>query len=133
MTLALSIPCRREGSWPRGIWGSGGLTPGAVRPDHIEAVVLKRGDLRVGDVGFAVFLNEDATGGGNSLGPAKIEHPADGVEHVNAHVTHEAVAVFHERCATSGGGARVRSRGWGWAANRRGGGARGRSTFGNRW
>ena len=30
------------------------------------------------------------------LRPAEVEHPADHVEHVDAHVAHDAVAVFHE-------------------------------------
>ena len=30
------------------------------------------------------------------LRPAQVEHPADHVEHVDAHVADDAVAVFHE-------------------------------------
>ena len=68
-----------------------------MSPDDIQAVVLERRELGVADVRFAFFLNVDAAGRRNSLRPAKIQHPADRVEHVDAHVAHDAVAIFRER------------------------------------
>ena len=66
-------------------------------PDGVEAIELEGRGLRVGDVRFAVLLDEDAAGGRDALGPAEAEHPARGVEHVHAHVAGDAVAVARQR------------------------------------
>ena len=60
------------------------------------AEVERRG-LRVGDVRLARLVDEDAAGRADARRHAEVEHPAHHVEHVNAHVADDAVAVFHER------------------------------------
>src|SRR5439155_25039949 len=54
----------------------------------------------IGDVGLARLVHQDAAGGTDPPGPAQVHHPPYHVEHVNAHVAHDAVAVFHERAPT---------------------------------
>src|SRR3546814_5147110 len=43
---------------------------------------------------FRSYIN--STCGTDPFWPSEIQHPAYGVEHVNAHVTHDAVAVLHK-------------------------------------
>ena len=71
-------------------------SPGTVLPDGVEVVKLEGGGLRVGYVRLAALLDEYPAGGGDALGPAEAEHPPHGVEHVDAHVAHDPVAVFHK-------------------------------------
>ena len=68
-----------------------------MRPDDVEFGEIKRRGLRVGDVRHALLVHENAAAGADALGPAEVEHPARHVEHVDAHVADDAVAVFHER------------------------------------
>jgi len=66
-------------------------------PDDVQFVVLEHRGLRVRNVRFAVLLDVDSTRGTDPLGPSQAQHPADGVQHMNAHIAHDAVAVLHER------------------------------------
>src|SRR5205085_7478492 len=73
----------------------GQVAPCAVGPDDVQVVVGEGGGLGVGDVRLAVAVNQDAAGGADGLWPTQAEHPTDHVEHVDAHVSDDAVAVFH--------------------------------------
>ena len=66
-------------------------------PDRIQTLELKRRRLRVGDVRLTIFLHKDAARRRDAFRPAKPQYPARGVQHVNTHVTHDAVAVFLKR------------------------------------
>ena len=90
-----------------GVLGVGRLAPGAMLPDDVEIAKVERGGLGVGDVGLGSLFDQDAARGADALGPAELEHPAHHVEHVDAHITHDAVAVFHEGPPASGVGDRV--------------------------
>ena len=85
-----------------GILGVGRLSPGAMLPDDVQVAEVERGRLGVGDVRLALLVDQDAAGRGDPLGPAQAEHPAHHVEHVDAHVAHDAVAVLHERPPAAG-------------------------------
>ena len=50
----------------------------------------------------ALLVDEDSAHGGHPPGPAQPEHPPDHVQHVNAHVPHDPVAVFGEGPPASG-------------------------------
>src|SRR6185369_4864126 len=78
------------------------LSPGSMLPDHLQVTEIKGGILSIGNIRFASFVHENATRGTDAPGPAEIEHPADHVEHMNAHVADDAVAVFHESPPASG-------------------------------
>ncbi len=84
-----------DGGAPR-IFRVGRWAPGAMLPDDGELVEIESRGLRVGDVRFAVLLDEDAAGRRNALRPAEFEGPAHHVEHVDAHIADDAVAVFRE-------------------------------------
>ena len=45
----------------------------------------------------ALLLDEDSAGRRHAIRPAEVEHPAHHVEHVDAHIADDAVAVFVER------------------------------------
>jgi len=79
-----------------GIIGIGREPPTAVLPVAVEGVVFKDGALGIRDVRFAFLLNEDSATGGNALGPAETEHPAHRIKHMDAHIAHDAVAIFHK-------------------------------------
>ena len=66
-------------------------------PDDVEVAKIECRRLRVGDVGLGALAHQDAARRADALRPAQLEHPASHVEHVNAHVAHDPVAVFHER------------------------------------
>jgi hypothetical protein len=68
-------------------------TPRAVCPDDGVQTELKRGGLRIADVGPARLVDVDAAVGRDVIGPAEVEHPANHVEHGNAHVADNAVPV----------------------------------------
>src|SRR5262245_3859883 len=72
------------------------MAPGAVLPDDVEIAEIKRGGLSVRDIGLALLIDHDAARGAYPAGPAKVEHPADHIEHVDAHVAHDSVAIFLE-------------------------------------
>ena len=72
------------------------IAPGAVLPDDGEVVVFEGGVLGIRNVRLAFLLDEDTAGRADLVGPAEFEHPARRVEHVNAHVADDAVAVFPE-------------------------------------
>ncbi len=79
-----------------GIIRIGRRAPGAMLPRAVEMVVFERGGLRVRNVRLAFLLHVDAAGRRDAFGPAEAKHPTRGVEHVHAHVAHDAVAVFRE-------------------------------------
>ncbi len=71
--------------------------PRAMLPIDLQFVVGKRGRLRVRDVGSALLVHPDPARRRDRLRPPQIEQPAHHVEHVNAHIPHDSVAVLHER------------------------------------
>jgi hypothetical protein len=89
-----------EGGAPL-VFGVGGSAPGAMVPGDLEIAIIEDGGLGIGDIGFAVFVDEDAAGGGDAGRPVEVEHPANHVEHMDAHVTEDAVAVFGEGAPTA--------------------------------
>ena len=78
------------------------VSPRAVLPDHLQVVEIKTGGLRVGRVGLGLFVDKDAALRNHARRPTEAEHPAHRVEHVNAHVADDPVAVLHERAPTPG-------------------------------
>ena len=66
-------------------------------PDDLQVAEVEGGRLRVGDVRLALLVHQDAARRDDPPRPAQVEHPAHHVEHVDAHVAHDAVAVLHER------------------------------------
>lgn len=76
------------------IIGIGRGAPCAVLPNGVEIIELEHRSLRVRDIRFAVLLNENAAGRSDAFWPAESEHPAGGVQHVNAHVAQDAVAIL---------------------------------------
>src|SRR5688572_6680525 len=84
------------------IFRVGRVAPGAVGPDDFDVPEIEGGGLSVGDVRLGFFLDENAAGGIDAGGRAEIEHPADHIEHVNAHVADDSVAVFHEGAPAAG-------------------------------
>src|ERR1039458_6510308 len=84
-----------EGGGPR-VVRIGWRAPGAVLPHYLHIAVVEGGQLRVGNVRLAALAPHDATARSNALRPAQVHHPARHVEHVYAHVAHDAVAVLHE-------------------------------------
>src|SRR5207248_5925329 len=81
---------------PRVFW-IGCFSPTTVLPDHPEVIETESCGLRIGDVCFTPLVDEDSSGGCDSRGPAQIQHPAGHVEHMDAHVADDSIAVFHER------------------------------------
>src|SRR5258706_3892995 len=90
-----------EGGAPLIFW-IGWIAPGAMLPDNLKIAEIERRLLSVGDIGFALFVDENAAGRADVFGPAEIEHPANHVEHVDTHVADDAVAVFHKGAPASG-------------------------------
>ena len=72
------------------------LTPTAVLPNHSQILEIEGRGLRIGDIGFARLIDKDAAGRCDPGGPPEIHHPACHVEHMDAHVAHNAIPVFHE-------------------------------------
>ena len=52
--------------------------------------------LCVRDVGLAVLVDQNSPAGSDSLWPPQAKHPAHHVEHVDAHVAQDAVAILFE-------------------------------------
>src|SRR5258708_21478069 len=77
------------------------ITVGAMLPDYPQIVVVESRGLGVGDVRLARLPNKNAASGRDALRPAQAKHPANHVEHVDAHVAHDPVSVFHERAPAS--------------------------------
>ncbi len=78
-----------------------------MHPGDVEFGERERRGLGVGGVGLGGFVEVDAAGGVDFRRPKEIERPADEVEHVGAHVTDDAVAVFREGAPTAGMGERI--------------------------
>jgi hypothetical protein len=90
-----------EGGAP-GVLGVGRVAPTAMGPVDLDVAKIEGGFLGIGDVGDAGFIDKDAAGGRDLRGPAEVHHPADHVEHVDAHVAHDAVAVLFEGAPAAG-------------------------------
>src|SRR5690349_13229608 len=72
------------------------MTVRAMLPDHRQIAEVESGRLGVCNVGFTLLIDENAAAGTDALWPAKVKHPAHHIEHVNAHIAHDAVAIFHK-------------------------------------
>ena len=84
------------------VFGIGGFTVGTVGPGHLEITKVKGGVLGICNVSCAVLVHQNAAGAGDANGPAEIEHPADHVQHVDAHVADDAISVFHKGAPAAG-------------------------------
>src|SRR5689334_22287517 len=69
-------------------------------PYDLEIAKVERGGLGVGDIGLAGPVYEDAAGRTDFAWRAQLEHPSHHIEHVNAHVSDDAVAVLRESAPT---------------------------------
>ena len=67
-----------------------------MSPDGLQVAEIEGSGLTIGSGGDAAFLNIDAAGRTDAFGPAKVHHPSGGIQHMDAHVAHDAIAVFHE-------------------------------------
>ena len=79
--------------WVFRIWRT---APGAMGPDEVQISITESSALGVADVGPAGFVHENTSLAGNGGRPAEIQHPADHVQHVDTHITDNAIAVFHK-------------------------------------
>ena len=46
-------------------------------------------------------MDQDAAIGTYRFGPSQIEHPPDHIEHMDAHIANDAIAIFHEGAPTT--------------------------------
>src|SRR5690349_9692770 len=81
---------------PRVFW-IGCLSPTTVLPHHPEVIEVEGCGLRIGDVRFACFVDEDSSSGRDSRRPTQAQHPARHVEHMDAHIADYSVSVLHKR------------------------------------
>src|SRR5580704_1913355 len=79
-----------------------GLAPTAVLPHDSKILEIEGGCLGIGNVGLALLIDKDSTGGINLCWPAQSEHPPCHIKHVDAHVTHNAVPILHKRAPAAG-------------------------------
>ena len=73
------------------------VPPRSVLPNNLQIVEIKTSRLRVRGVGLGLFINKNAALRNHARWPAKAKHPTNRVEHVNAHVANDAIAVLGER------------------------------------
>src|SRR5690606_40755190 len=72
------------------------VSPGTMLPNTVELIEFKDGGLGIGNIGFPILLHINAAGSTDSFGPFKLEKPADGIEHMHAHVAGNTIAIFHK-------------------------------------
>src|SRR4051794_9195216 len=79
----------------------GRVSIGAMLPDDGQLAEVEGRGLRIGNVGLAVLIHQNAARRTDPFWPPQIKHPADHVEHVDAHVADDSVAILHERSPTT--------------------------------
>ncbi len=87
------VAVQEEG--PR-VVGVGRVAIGTMRPHNVQLVEIERGDLSVGNIAGGVGMDISPPDTVHTFRPTQVEHPPDRVEHVDAHIPYDAVAIFPE-------------------------------------
>src|SRR5690606_34160512 len=84
------------------VFGVGRTPPGTVLPYAIKVLEFEDGGLCIGNIRFAILLYIYTSRRTDLFGPIQCQHPTHRIEHVHAHIPHNAISVFHEGAPPSG-------------------------------
>src|SRR5688500_3823486 len=97
-----------------GIFGIGRMAPSTMLPDHRELFEVKGRSLRIGNVRLAAFVDENTAAGSHTSWPPQVQCPTNHVEHMDTHVSHNSIPVFHEGTPAAGMDQRIVWAHWSW-------------------